>query len=318
MLSLPDSWVWDFWTADDGERYHLFFLFASRALGDPDARHLRASVGHAVSDDLVHWERVADALVRSDPPAFDDIATWTGSVVRHPDGTWFCFYTGTTRGPLGVDQAIGAATSDDLFTWHKLPGPLVVPDGRWYEVPADGGGAWQDQTCRDPWVLPDPAGDGWHMLYTARAKTGAINARGVVGHAWSPDLRRWESGPPLSESDQGFGQLEVVQPVVVDGQHFLVFSCADPELAPRSAPGTGGGIWAARSPGPLGPWDIADAQQLTDTSRYVGKVVTPRDGSGRDGSALFLAFHDRGPDGFVGSIADPVGIRAVDGRLVLG
>ena len=53
MFSLPDSWVWDFWTVEDGDRYHLFFLYASRALHDPEARHYRASVGHAISDDLV-------------------------------------------------------------------------------------------------------------------------------------------------------------------------------------------------------------------------------------------------------------------------
>ena len=53
MFDLPEAWVWDFWLVDDQERYHLFFLYASRALKDPDARHYRASVGHAVSDDLI-------------------------------------------------------------------------------------------------------------------------------------------------------------------------------------------------------------------------------------------------------------------------
>jgi len=42
----------DFWFADDGERYRLFFLRAPRALGDPELRHRRASLGHAVSTDL--------------------------------------------------------------------------------------------------------------------------------------------------------------------------------------------------------------------------------------------------------------------------
>ena len=65
-LSLADSWVWDFWFADDGERYHLFFLRASRALLDPDRRHRRASLGHAVSTDLRHWTLRADALVADD------------------------------------------------------------------------------------------------------------------------------------------------------------------------------------------------------------------------------------------------------------
>ncbi|MGB4270907.1 MAG: hypothetical protein WBJ44_00765, partial [Propionicimonas sp.] len=149
MFSLPDSWVWDFWTVEDGDRYHLFFLYASRALHDPEARHYRASVGHAISDDLVSWERVADALVRSDAPAFDDLATWTGSIIRHPDGTWFMFYTGATMTPAGNVQSIGAATSSDLMTWHKLPGPLVRADARWYETLADG--MWHDEAFRDPW-----------------------------------------------------------------------------------------------------------------------------------------------------------------------
>ena len=59
MLRLPEAWVWDFWLVDDGERYHLFFLYASRALHDPDARHHRASVGHAISDDLTTWDQGA-------------------------------------------------------------------------------------------------------------------------------------------------------------------------------------------------------------------------------------------------------------------
>ncbi len=133
MFKLPEAWVWDFWTVDDGEQYHLFFLYASRALKDPHARHHRASVGHAVSKDLVHWERVVDALVRSDAPAFDDLATWTGSVVRHPDGRWFMFYTGASLNDVGANvQSIGYAVSSDLLRVGQgagagaVGGPAVV------------------------------------------------------------------------------------------------------------------------------------------------------------------------------------------------
>jgi len=62
-LSLPDHWLWDHWIADDGERYHLFFLRASRALHNPQRRHWRASLGHAVSEDARTWELLPDALV---------------------------------------------------------------------------------------------------------------------------------------------------------------------------------------------------------------------------------------------------------------
>ncbi len=210
MFSLPEAWVWDFWLVDDGQKYHLFFLYASRALGNPDHRHYRASVGHAISDDLTRWERVRDALVRSDAPAFDDLAIWTGSVVRHPDGNWIMFYTGATLTPAGNVQRIGSATSEDLLTWRRNPSnPLLQADPRWYETLADG--MWPDEGFRDPWVFPDPEGNGWHMLITARANHGPADNRGVIGHAWSPDLQTWDLHPPLTDPGQGFAQLEVVQ-----------------------------------------------------------------------------------------------------------
>ena len=53
MLRLADDWVWDSWIADDGERYHLFFLKAPRALGDLTAAGvetsesvIREAIGH--------------------------------------------------------------------------------------------------------------------------------------------------------------------------------------------------------------------------------------------------------------------------------
>ena len=63
MFALPDSWVWDFWLAKEAATYHLFFLHASRALHDPDRRHMRAGIGHAISTDLVAWEQVTDAAI---------------------------------------------------------------------------------------------------------------------------------------------------------------------------------------------------------------------------------------------------------------
>ena len=314
MFTLPDSWVWDFWFADDGESYHLFFLYASRALHDPEARHYRASIGHAVSNDLCDWNRVADALVRSDEGGFDDLATWTGSVLRHPDGTWFLFYTGSTLTSAGNVQSIGYATSSDLMSWDKsAANPILRADGNWYEILADG--QWHDEAFRDPWVFPDPEGDGWHMLITARARTGPADDRGVVGHAWSPDLRTWELRPPLSEPGQGFGQLEVMQVEVVDGAPVLLFSCLASDVsAKRRATGTSGGVWAVAANSPLGPYDVSRAQQVTDDQLYSGRLIRRR----TDGQWLLLAFHHTSTDGsFVGAISDPTSVRWNDGRLQL-
>src|SRR5271169_814490 len=82
LLRLADSWIWDFWFADDGRAYHVFFLKAPRRLGDPELRHLNVAIGHASSEDLVHWTSAADVLAPAASPAFDDVATWTGSVTR--------------------------------------------------------------------------------------------------------------------------------------------------------------------------------------------------------------------------------------------
>lgn len=313
MFHLPEAWVWDFWTVEHQGEYHLFFLYASRALHDPHARHNRASIGHAVSRDLVSWERVVDALVRSDPPAFDDLATWTGSIVRHPDGRWFMFYTGVSLTPSGANiQTIGYATSVDLMTWQKAPSPVLSADPRWYETFAHG--LWHDEAFRDPWVFADPSGDGWHMLITARANHGETFDRGVVGHAWSEDLLEWELREPLTSPGQGFGQLEVCQTHVVDGRHVLLFNClaADASEATKAS-GTPGGVWIAAAESELGPYDIAGARLIDEPGLYVGKLVD----DAATGETKLLAFiHD--VDGqFIGEISDPYVVSWDGDHLVL-
>ncbi|MCI0157784.1 glycoside hydrolase family 68 protein [Leifsonia shinshuensis] len=314
MFFLPDSWVWDFWFADDGDRYHLFFLYASRALKDPEARHYRASIGHAVSDDLTDWTRIEDALVRSDAPAFDDLATWTGSTIRGADGRWRLFYTGSTRAPDGTKniQSIGVATSPDLLSWTKSPAnPVLTADGRWYETLSE---QWHDEAFRDPWVFADPSGHGWHMLITARARTGADPfTRGVVGHATSPDLDRWRLQEPLTApAPRGFGQLEVMQTEIVDGHAVLVFSCLA-EHASLARRDRTGGIWAAPAESLVGPFDIDAAYPLTDDRLYSGRLIRQR-----DGRWAMLAFELAGDDTpFIGSITDPMPVGWVDGRLIV-
>jgi beta-fructofuranosidase len=306
MLELPDSWTWDFWLADTGSEYHLFFLRASRALLDPDRRHHRASVGHAVSTDLVDWKLVPDALVPSDSAAWDDLATWTGSVIQGPDGRWRMFYTAVSRADNGLVQRIGSATSADLITWQRdSEEPLLEADPRWYERLDLN--CWNDEAWRDPWVYPDPQGDGWHLLITARANTGPADDRGVIGHARSGDLQTWEVQPPLSEPGAGFGQLEVPQVEVVGGRPVLIFSCLRSELAARrKQAGSTGGVWIAPADSLRGPFDIDMAQPLTDESLYAGRIT--RD---RAGKWVLLAFRHSDPNGdFRGGLSDPIPLRS--------
>ena len=311
MLRLPGAWIWDFWLADDGDRYHLFFLFAPRDLGDERQRHHRAAIGHAVSEDLQSWARAGDVVAASVPPAFDDLATWTGSVVRDRDGRWWLFYTGVTLVDARIRQTIGAATSIDLMAWHKeAASPLVTADGRWYE--RLGGGDWHEEAWRDPWVLADPHGDGWHMLITARANHGPADDRGVIGHAHSTDLRRWRVGPPLSRPGSGFGHIECPQLASVDGRLVLVFSCLDPQFsAARRGTGATGGILYVAADSPTGPFNIAAARPLTSDDFYCGRLVHDR-----AGQPVLLAFRyfDEARQ-FLGELSDPMPVGWENGVL---
>ncbi len=314
MLRLTNDWIWDFWLADDGRNFHLYFLKAPRALGDPDLRHWNVRIGHAVSPDLQSWTEAEDALAPSAAPAFDDMGTWTGSIVQGDDGTWFMFYTGTGSAERGLKQRVGFARSNDLTAWVKHPTAVLESDPRWYErLPAV---QWPDEAWRDPWVLRDPGGDGWHMLITARANDGWGDERGVIGHARSHDLVHWEAEAPLSCADAGFGHLEVPQIEVVEGRAVLLFSCLSGELSrARRAHGVHGGIWAVPVDELLGPYDINRAVQVTDESLYSGRLV--RD---RGGRWIMLAFRNTDGDGrFVGEITNPMPVTwADDGtRLVL-
>jgi sucrose-6-phosphate hydrolase SacC (GH32 family) len=311
MLRLASSWVWDFWTADDGERYHLFFLKASRALLDPDRRHWRATIGHATSTDLRNWTEHADAVIPSDSPAFDDLATWTGSVVRDDNGTWRMFYTAVSRAERGLSQRISSVVSDDLFTWHPEPGRQVLePDARWYET-ADTR-EWPDQAWRDPWVFRDH--DNWHMLITARANHGDPDNRGVIGHATSTDLTTWTIQPPLSQPGSGFGHIEVVQTVEVQGRPVGLFSCLASELShDRRAEEQVGGVWAFPVESLAGPFKIEESYRITDERLYVGRLVEDRNGEWQ-----LLAFRNNdGHGGWLGEITDPQPVTWIDGRLAI-
>ncbi|MEQ1901454.1 MAG: hypothetical protein ABL866_12050 [Devosia sp.] len=305
MFRLKDYWVWDFWIADDGDRFHLFYLHARRSLGDPELRHRNARIGHATSTDLTDWQNHGEVLAPGAAGSFDETATWTGSVVRGADGLWRMFYTGSSFiAPNSARniEAIGVAVSDDLHSWRKLPGPICRADPRWYETL--GTSTWPEEAWRDPWVFPDLEGDGWHMLITARANYGEDAGRGVIAHAFSPDMQNWDVRPQLSLPEQGFGHLEVPQTVAHDGKIALIFCCNAPRLSNHLS-GQIGGIWVAPAASLAGPFDISRAQLLASERLYAGRLV--RD---RKGDWVLMGFHLQEAGGkFEGGVSDPLPLR---------
>jgi beta-fructofuranosidase len=308
-----DRWVWDSWPVDEDGSHHLFYLQAPRSLGDPAARHFHAAVGHAVSADWEDWTVLPDALAPADTPAWDDRAIWTGSVVRGDTGRWHFFYTGISRKEGGRVQRIGRADSDDLITWTRSgPGPVLCADSRWYETLDQM--SWREEAWRDPWVLRDPRGDGWHMLITARAPYGPRLGRGVIGHARSADLEHWEVQPPLTVP-AGFGHLEVPQVAEVEGRPVLTFSCTAADLSTdRRLANPVTGVWSVPAESLLGPYDLGAARPYADPALYAAHLV------GLPGGApALLGFADPREGMFAGTIGAPVRVDlAADGTIIPG
>jgi beta-fructofuranosidase len=299
MLQFEDKWVWDSWTIDKGAEHHLFYLQAPKQ-GHHDDRHTRATVGHAVSSDFVDWQVLPDALHPAPAPAWDDLAIWTGSVVRSDTGVWHLFYSALSQNENGTVQRIGRADSADLVTWTRFGDrPLVEADPRWYETA--GSQLWHEEAWRDPFVFRDPKGDGWHMLITARAREGSRLDRGVLGHARSTDLANWVVQPPLTDP-AGFGHLEVAHTAWVDGRWVLLFCCLAADLDEarrRRTPSTG--MWSAPAASGLGPFDLQRAAPFDDPSIYAAHLVRlPGERPG------LLGFTYMDGDMFSGTIGAPV------------
>jgi beta-fructofuranosidase len=313
MLRLPDDWVWDSWIADDGEFYHLYFLKAPRALLNPDLRHSRATIGHASSPDLTNWTYHGDALL-PDPSGWDDLALWTGSVIRGDDGVYRMYYTAiNTRGHELKDQGIGLAESHDLHSWRRVTDhPVVHADRRWYKTLSEDLTA--SETWRDPFVFRDPDGDGWRMLIAARARDAAPNDDGVLAEARSADLRHWELGPPVCEPGAGFGQLEVAQVRVIDGQPVLVFTCHPQEQTAERIKASGSYCtWSVPGTSVTGPWAITKAQPfVAEPALFAAPLVQQR-----DNSWALVGFRNLEPEGiFSFEILDPIQVDLRDGVLV--
>lgn len=314
-LSLPNTWVWDFWFAEDGDVTHVFYLQAPATPHDQLLRHRHATIGHAVSTDLRDWTVLDDAVHPGSPGSWDDAAIWTGSVIEN-DGRWYLLYTSASRAEKGRVQRIGLAVSDDLVSWRKHPNnPVMEADERWYERLVSGD--WAEEAWRDPFVFRGE--DGWfHALITARHNTGPVDERGVIGHARSPDLVQWEVLPPLV-SPWEFADMEVPQLRHIEGRSYLLFSVAGFAHSSRRMARCGGattGTYYLMADHELGPFATSAVHTLYADrvgTLYAGRVFR------HDGGLAFMAFRYLSDDGeFVGTLTDPVAVTvAADGRLGL-
>ncbi len=155
-------------------RHHLMYQYAPDVADGWGVKYW----GHAVSDDLVHWEHLPIAL-SPDETAGDHDGCWSGSAALDDDGTPTLLYTGVHP----QVQCI-ARSRDGMRTWDKPACNPVIAN------PPEGIDA---KNFRDP--CPWREDDGWYMVIGS-------GVEGVGGRALlyrSQDLMDWEYLHPLCE-----------------------------------------------------------------------------------------------------------------------
>jgi len=222
----PDGGIGDFSIVRHEGKWHVFFIH--RLFGRPMSPHCNEQeigIGHAISNDLLHWQTQDDAIQRR-TDSWDWAHVWAPSVVRN-SGRWYMFYTGMDE---AIYQRMGVAVSEDLTNWqYPQEKPVLdVLDYPW----AKAGGVLNDASlsgyvnCRDPFVVK--FGDDWLCYYTALSNTD----KAVIAVASSRDLISWKDGGIVAERPIQNAQQEGIymmeSPAVFDynDRYYLVYNQA--------------------------------------------------------------------------------------------
>lgn len=208
-----------FW---DGH-YHMFFQYNPHAAVWGDMHW-----GHAVSEDMVHWQHLPVALSPT-PGGPDAAGCFSGSAVIN-DGVVTLMYTGVVKAAPGEatindgvhtfreSQCLATATGMNLTAWNKLPQPVIVAPPAGLKVAG----------FRDP--SPWKSGEWWY----AAIGSGVLGKGGDVLLYRSKDLRHWEylhtvasgqgeaksTANPVSSGDM----WECPDLFPLDGKHVLLYS----------------------------------------------------------------------------------------------
>lgn len=150
-------------------RYHLFYQYNPNG-----AFHGTIHWGHAVSDDLVHWQDLPIALAPT-PAGPDKDGVYSGCAVDH-DGVPTLVYTGVRPQVQCIAEAVDPS-DPDLAAWRKHPAnPVIAEPPPGLEV----------EGFRDPFVWRET--DGWYCV----VGSGIAGVGGTVFLYRSPDLVHWE------------------------------------------------------------------------------------------------------------------------------
>ena len=233
-------------------KYHAFFQHNPKA---PvwDTMHW----GHAVSEDLLHWEELPIALY-PDQPYESGQGCFSGSAVeRRTAGCTFSTPPWTAAWP----QTQCLAWTDDGQHFTKYPGNPILP-----QSPIDPA----SRDFRDPKVFPWK--DGSYRMVCGVGKEGYA---AVVLYR-SQDLLHWDYVGPLFETREMGPVLECPDLFPLEDKWVLCFSRMDEprcvqfvlggfdgeRFCPRKPPAAGAGAQLLRAPKLCGPPGPADSPGL--------------------------------------------------------
>jgi beta-fructofuranosidase len=245
MLIHEGNRIGDAWYFVRDNLVHAYYLTSSMDIPP----HVRWSIGHATSRDLVNWE-IHDLALQPGPSGAWDDALATGSILYWKDRYWMA-YTGHRT------QQVGMAVSDDLFTWERqAQNPVTGIDTRYYE--AIGSGERKKNHWRDPFLFEH---EGTIYQYVCASRNdGPRDARGVLGFASSHDLIQWDILPP-PETEPIAQELECPQVYKVGDVWYLLFSSGPRWFSKKHLEAIGGpherfASYSMVGPSPMGPFRL--------------------------------------------------------------
>ncbi len=186
LFELEGVRINDNWYCEDNGVYHTYFLQYPED-GPLDARcWSEQTVGHAVSEDLIHWEYKGTVLT-PDKNIWNDKGIATGSVVKF-NGRWYMLYTGNSFGGAG---GLGLAVSDDLQNWERVGNGPVIDRSKTYDFVLEGKTV-KVKILADPYIYPETF-NGYFYAYVNSALDGyGINDSAVQVVMKSKDLEHWQ------------------------------------------------------------------------------------------------------------------------------
>jgi levansucrase len=258
---LPDVDLWDLWPVQepDGtpsviQGLELWMALSAPAVGHPEHRHDVARL-RLLAKDGSAWSDLG--------PVFDAGASagsreWSGSAVRHRDGSISVYYTAVGRpgeASRTYLQRVMEARSK-LVDGSRLNGAdhreVVRPDGRAYLLADETDGApGRIRAFRDPGWFRDPT-DGREYLLIAASVPWHGRATGAVAIA-AREGGGWSLQPPLLETDGISHEIERPHIVAQGTLYYLFFSVQRHSFHPPLAAPTG--LYGFVAPDLSGQWE---------------------------------------------------------------